>query len=26
MCAEMVASDLKLSQKSAMLLENGFSV
>ena len=25
MCAEMVASDLKLSQKRAMLLENGYS-
>ena len=25
MCAEMVASDLKLSQKSVMLLENNFS-
>jgi len=26
MCAEMVASDLQLARKSAMLLENGFSV
>jgi len=25
MCAEMVASDLELAQKNAMLLENGFS-
>ena len=25
MCAEMVASDLKLSRKRAMLLENGYS-
>jgi len=26
MCAEMVASDLELAQKTAMLLKNGFSV
>ena len=25
MCAEMIASDLELAQKTALLLENGFS-